>query len=941
MTFRIQSAIPKSFFLGLGVFWVTSASLAQETILEGSVLDDDKNEPLIGVNLTVKGKLVGTTTDLQGRFRFETKIPTPFVLQISFVGFVKQEIQITESTNQMQVLLAQETVMGQEVVISASRFEESLMVSPVSIEKMGLIDIRQTAAANFYDGLSNLKGVDMNVQSLTFKLPNTRGFSNNTNFRFNQMVDGIDNSSPGLSFAAGNIMGLSPLDVESVELLVGASSALYGPGGMNGTLLMNSKNPFEYEGLSLSLQTGLMHIGADYRDSPAPMYDANLRFARSFDNKFAFKVNASYLTALDWHGSDFRDINDLGNLNSTRQSNPGYDGVNVYGDDVVAPVNLKEIAPTVAEAIADQRGLVPGTPEYDDFVMGIVDQFPDQIITRSGWDESDLVDYDTENLIFSSSLHYKINDNLEAIAQGQFGQGTAVYTAQNRFSLVDFQALIGKLELKGSNFFVRAFGFREDAGSTYDAGTTGLLMNEAWKPSREQWYPEYIEVFTANLLSSGSERIAHNAARQHAENRTLGGTIVNPAAPAFPLPGTPEFESIFNNVRSTTINQGGALVVDKSSYVHFEGMYDFSKHIKTFDFLAGGSNRVYTLNTEGTTFVDEPGNPIRINEFGAYAQLVKRLVSDRLKFTLSGRYDKNEKFEGRVTPRFTFTYSLDTQQEHNVRGSIQTAFMFPPMQNQWVDLNTGLFVVLGGLPEVQARYDFDNNPVYPLTGTNPITDGADTTNGAFEIPVFGPERVTAFEAGYRGLYFDRKLFVDAYIYQNRYNGFLATQSLIQNPELGSAAQRFQTTISTTEPVTSFGWALGAQYILKRKYVFDGNISYNKLKEFGFGPGVLTSYNTPDYRINLGIINRSFLKNIGFSGKWRWQNEFSWESAFGVGQVPAFHVLDLQVSYKFVGLKSIIKLGAANALNQYYTTGLGNAQIGGLYYITWTYDQLIN
>ncbi|MCH7524730.1 MAG: Plug domain-containing protein, partial [Bacteroidetes bacterium] len=111
----------------------------------------------------------------------------------------------------------------------------------ISIEKIDIVKLQQTTSANFYDGLYNLKGVDMNVQSLTFRVPNTRGFNNNTNYRFNQFVDGMENVAPGLSFAAGNIIGLSQIDLESVELLIGVSSAMYGAGGMNRTLLMTSQ----------------------------------------------------------------------------------------------------------------------------------------------------------------------------------------------------------------------------------------------------------------------------------------------------------------------------------------------------------------------------------------------------------------------------------------------------------------------------------------------------------------------------------------------------------------------------------------------------------------------------------------------------------------------------------------------------------------------------
>ena len=99
----------------------------------------------------------------------------------------------------------------------------------------------------------------MIVQSLSMRFPNTRGFNGNTNYRLNQLVDGVNNS-PGLSFSPGNIFGVTQLDLESLSSLVGASSALYGPGGMNGTLIMTSKNPFDYQGLSISIQGGMMHF---------------------------------------------------------------------------------------------------------------------------------------------------------------------------------------------------------------------------------------------------------------------------------------------------------------------------------------------------------------------------------------------------------------------------------------------------------------------------------------------------------------------------------------------------------------------------------------------------------------------------------------------------------------------------------------------------------
>lgn len=912
---------------------------SQSYKIEGTLNDDVSGDPLIGVNIIIKGTYIGTISDKDGKFSLESSIQPPYTLVFSMVGYKSQEIAISAGLTYLEVELSEEIIMGQEIVVAASRMEESLLQSSASVEKLDISDLRKTTSANFYDGLYNLKGVDMNVQSLTFRVPNTRGFNGNTNYRFNQFVDGVDNTPAGLGFAAGNIFGLSQLDVESVELLVGATSALYGPGGMNGTMLMTSKSPFEYQGFSSSIQAGVMHVGADYRSSPAAMTDLNLRYAKALNEKFAFKLTISYLEATDWHASDYRDINNLDDPNSTRENNEGYDGVNVYGDDIIVPVNLAEIAPDVAAGTAEGIGLIPGTPEYNMFVDSLVQFFPDQVISRNGWNEVDLVDYKTTNFRGQGSLNYRFADKYEAILAGGYASGTAVYTAQNRFSLVGFETYQARFEVKSPDWFVRVWTTGEFAGQTYDAGTTGLLMNEDWKSS-EQWYEDYIGAFVQGILFGFPLQSNYDFARSVAQNRSKDGVVIDPSRPAFPLPGSAEFNNSFNSITSQPIPDG-ALVVDETSQWSGEAMYNFRSILRNnLDLVVGGQYRYYNIDSDGTVFFDEPGNPVNTWWWGAFAQFGARVFQDRLKMTISTRYDKHQKFESLFTPRASIVYSLDKAQKHNVRASIQSAFRYPSITDQWVDLDVGAFHVIGGLPEVQAKYGFDENPVFPLTGTNPIVDEPYLDEGPFIIPVFRPEEVIAFEAGYRGLYLKDKLFVDAYVFQNRYDGFLGAQLLAMFPNTPEE-ERYQTTISTDSRVISVGWAASADYRFPNRWTLKGNIAYNGITKDETIPGLQTQFNTPDYRLNLGLSKVDVLQNLSVNVNWRWQNSFFWESTFGSGQIPAYNTLDMVVAYRVKSIKSVFKIGGSNILNNYYTTGFGNAQVGGLYYITWEFDEFLN
>ncbi len=930
----------KNFYLVLIVTCMAGSLLGQVAEVNGIVLEESSGSPLIGVNIAIKNTLEGTITGSDGSFKLVTNVPIPFHLVISMIGYQTREIEITGNPTALEILLEDQIYLGQEVVISASRIPESIMKSPVSIEKLSTLDIQQMSTANFFDGLHQLKGVDMNVNSLTFRYPNTRGFTGEANLRMNQIIDGIENIPPGMSFSAGNIFGVSQLDISNVELLVGASSALYGPGGVNGTLIMTSKGPYEYQGLSLSAQGGVMNLGADHPYGANPMGDFNFRYAKVFKNKLAFKITGGYLLATDWHAYDLRDRYNLDDPNSTRENNPGYDGVNVYGDDIIVPVNLKDVAPQVGAGVAETRGFTPGTPEYDAEVQRIVDLFPDQVVSRTGWQEKDLVDYNTRNMRMAGSLHYRFAKQYEAFIQGAYAQGNSVYTAQNRFSLRHFNITNLRAEFKSPEFYLRTYYTIDNSGDTYDAGGAALKLNEAWKPS-EVWYADYIGAFSQQLLSGSSEEASHQFARLVADNRDLNGNIFDPSKPALPVPGTEEFDNFFNPIISSPVNQGGAVVIDKSRLLHIEGMYNFTRMVKVVELIAGASARYYAIDSDGTIFIDEPDKPVHIEQYGAFTQVARQMFNDRLKIMASARYDKNQYFEGRFTPRGTAVISLGEDLSHNIRASAQTAFRFPSIADQMVNLNVGPYTVIGGLPEVHNLYDIPANPVYPLSGRNPIIDEPVTENGPYNIPPFRPERVTALEIGYKGLIINKLLLLDTYLYGNRYNGFTATQMLAQNPNTEEEV-RFQTTISTDFPVLSYGCALGAEYRIGRAAIVRGNVSYNELGEMKDPPpGFIPQFNTPRFKFNLGYSNMLLTRLIGFNINWRWQESFLWESPFGTATIPSFSMVDAHISLRLSNLRSRIKIGGSNLLNTYYTTSFGSAQIGGLYYVSWTYDDLLN
>lgn len=927
-------------FFAIITFCITVATsvFGQNLTIRGKVVDHE-NTPVIGANVYFLTSFQGQATNAEGEFEIRSKGKAPFIYVISAVGFeTVQDTIFSPGEVQVDVKLEEAILLGKEVVVSASLVEENIMRSTVSVEKLELTQIQQMPQANFYDGLAQLKGIDMNTQSLTFKVPNSRGFNSNTNYRFNQITDGVNSQAPGLNFAAGNLFGVPHLDVESVEFLSGASSALYGAGGMNGTLLINSKDPFDYQGLSASVQVGVLNLGANSSSVNTSGYtDFNWRYSAKITDKLAFKFTGAYLSSEDWVAGDQRDKTALDDANSTRETNPGYDGVNVYGDEVA--VNLGLIAPAVADGFARAEGFEPGQSGYDSLFNGIVGIIPNQDVTRTGYLEEDLVNYDVRNLKAALGFHYKINDDITAILSGTYSEGQAVYSAQNRFSISDFQLYNLKAEINSEDFLVRYWYVTEDAGLTYDAGGTAALINEAWK-STEDWLGDYI---TGYLVGSGqfnfTEAQAHDFARSVADNRDGNNNVINREAPARPLPGSPRFIQLRDSISAIPINQGGGRVLDFSSMGQIEGRYNFSRLLGGTDVIVGFQYRYFLADSDGTIFADEPGNPININQFGIYGQYIETFIDDRLKVNLSARWDRDTNLDAEFTPRASFVYSAGPKRNHNIRASVQTAFRYPSIADQWVDLDVGALTVVGGQRSVQDMYQLGTVPTYPLIGVNPVFAVPDTTT-RFTPSNFRSETVFALELGYKAISLDEKFFVDLSVFRNLYDRFQGSQLLVQDP-FTADERRFQTSITTDINIVNWGWSAGGTYLLPRGFTLGGNITYSTIEGVDdVEEGFQTNFNTPRYRYNISLGNRKLIGQLGFNINYHYQEAFLWESTFGVGEVPAYGTLDVVLNYKFPAIKTRLKLGASNILNEYYTTSFGSSSIGGLYYITLIYDQFL-
>ena len=924
--FYIRSLIPL-LFLVLG-----SANLmAQSSTVSGTV-KDATGEALAGVNIVVKGRVVGTITDVNGKYNLKVNQAPPLTLVFSFIGFKTQEIEIKdENTPALDLALEEQTLLGQEVVVSASRVEENILRSPVTIEKMDVLGIRQAATPDFYDALANMKGVSVNTGSLNFTAVNTRGFATIANTRFVQWVDGMDTQAPLLNFPTGSIMGLGELDAESIELIPGAASALYGPNAFNGIMIMKSKSPFEYQGLSAQIKAGVTNSTAG---GSHPMTQYGIRYAKAFNNKFAFKVNFSYMDATDWLSNDYK--TDRTNPESTTDlsKNRNFDGLNLYGDET-------QIATPVPSV---------GT------------------ITRTGFKEEDILDNRSARTIKGdAALHYRINDKVEVIYAYRYGGGNSIYQGTEKYALRDFNQQFHKLEFKGDNFFLRSYLSATDAGKSYNLSALGAYANETYSPSATTWVPDFVlamQGYHPDASYSGTVTAGDPAsARAYADRNR-------------PAPGTQAFTDLMNSVRANFFQktptgtwasptgaalpvQGGASFYDNSKLWHSEFYYNFKK-IQWAEVVVGGNYRQYDLFSNGTIFNEAPADGvnfqrIKINQYGIYTQISKTVI-DKLKLTASVRYDKSDNFEGHPTPRISAVYSVN--QNNSFRASFQTGFRIPDTQAQYIFFPSSSGTLLGSVEANAAQYGVHNGGSYSQASYNAYKASGgslDPTTGAkiggnqallqdANVGYVKPEQLQAFEVGYKGV-LAGQLLVDINYYYTSYSGFIANQivaskaATTQQGKQINAGSLFALYANSTENVISQGVGLGLTYNLPKNFVLMGNYNWadftaNEAADFRAG------FNTPKNKGSIGLGNRKVAKNLGFNVNFRYQDGFYWQSSYGSWNVPKYGVVDAQVNYKITSMKTVVKIGGTNIGGGDYRTNLGAPFVGQMYYISLTFDEFL-
>lgn len=806
-----------------------------------------------------------------------------------------------------------------DTVTIKSRWDGRALNMGQSRSMLDAADARQMGATNLYDAIEAMPGVQVTTAGLGFKVVNTRGFSNTTNVRFVQLVDGIDNQAPHIGAPIANALGANELDIASVELLPGAAASVYGINALNGVLNIHTRNPFEHRGLTVQQLSGVNHI----RDDLGPRYyqQSNFRYARVLHPKVAIKFNGGYMRGYDFIASDTTDL--AGSLNSslglTGLDNPALDEVNGYGNES-----------------SNRRILTLSGKQYS--------------VARTGYREEEVADYHLQNMKGDMGLYMRPRPGHELVYSINGALLNNIYQRSNRFRLQNYGLLQNSLSYTAPAFIAHAFWTTENTGRSYNLRSVAENMDRAHL-SDNDWFADYSAAYNTAIGNGMDVSAAHHAARAAADAGRL-------------QPGTPAFED--KKTELTSINnwdQGAALRV-RANLLQADAQVIWSELAPTLfqklgmELRTAADFRSYVIVPDGNYFINPEltGQDLVFKKAGGLVMVREKLLSQRLVLTGALRADKCDYFDWKLNPRLSAAY---TGAGWSLRGSYQSGYRFPSIFEGFSNVNSGGVKRVGGLPIMssgifessytRASIDAFQRAVVQAVNNQGIgQDSAILLNANLlrknPYTYLRPEHVQSVEIGGRGSILHQRIIVDVEAYFNSFRDFIAQMEasvpLTGDPDSIAFAlfdkkqqQRYRLWTNSQTQVYTFGASLALNARLSRKFRAMGNIGYAQIAQTEDTDGLEDGFNTPRWIVNASIIGADVWKPLGFSIGGRYQSRYDYVSFLVSGETPAYWTLDAAVSCRIPTAHLDLKLGASNLLDRPYRSMLGGPTLGAVYSVS--------
>ena len=371
-------------------------------------------EPVAGATVADQATSDAAIVEADGSFSLAALTPGPHRLQVEAPGYVPVVVIVEVRAGQVapaDIVVADAVMVGEEIVITGTRTPEKRLDSPINVEWVSEKEIQRAPGGSMMSALANVKGLDFANAGIGDQRISARGFTTQFNSRMLMMQDGRLATLPGNGLPQANLMPATPLDMKSIEVVIGPASALYGPNAHTGVVNVMTKTPWDESGAALLVRAGNQDL-----------VSGAARVAGTIVDDVGWKVNAEYLKATDFEPS--------------RRTIVGDDGVersqHFYGTDV-APAGMT------------------ANPVFEGDLAG---------------------GYDVGTAKVDGSLYYKFRRDWMAKAAYGFSESDSFsLTNAGRNHLRDWQVQHQAVQVTGPGVYAQVTRTATDAGQSYQINT--------------------------------------------------------------------------------------------------------------------------------------------------------------------------------------------------------------------------------------------------------------------------------------------------------------------------------------------------------------------------------------------------------------------------------------------------------------------------------------
>ena len=223
----------------LVVFLFLTYSVLAQSVIVGTIVDE-KTNPLESANVYLKGTVIGAASASDGKFQI-TKVPHgDFILIISMIGFQLHEIDVRIESDTLdlgKIGLQMSALQSQPIVVTAARHEQSIQDLSASVANVSAEEIAYRNSITIDNALQYVSGLNMTGNQINIR--GASGYSRGLGSRVLMLVDGIPYMTADTKGA--NFESLAANQIERIEIVKGAGSALYGSSAIGGVINVINK----------------------------------------------------------------------------------------------------------------------------------------------------------------------------------------------------------------------------------------------------------------------------------------------------------------------------------------------------------------------------------------------------------------------------------------------------------------------------------------------------------------------------------------------------------------------------------------------------------------------------------------------------------------------------------------------------------------------------